>query len=230
MTGADLRRADLKRAILVSVNLHGARMTGAFVHGLSVWDLEGDIADQEDLVITPSDEPEVTVDNLNMAQFVYLLISNTEVRDVIDTITSKVVLILGRFTDDRKAVLDAIRERLRELDRTPIMFDFSKPTNRGYGETVALLARMARYVIADLTDAAEIRSELMQFVPQMPRLPVLPILLSGSPEYATFVTDVGPYPWVLPAYEWKSVDHLITNLRTVVAPADAKWLDLTGNR
>jgi hypothetical protein len=31
---------------------------------------------------------------------------------VIDTITSKAVLILGRFTDERKAVLDALREEL----------------------------------------------------------------------------------------------------------------------
>ena len=31
---------------------------------------------------------------------------------MIDTITSKVVLILGRFTAERKAVLDALREEL----------------------------------------------------------------------------------------------------------------------
>jgi hypothetical protein len=43
-----------------------------------------------------------------------LLLHNQKVRDVIDTITSKVVLILGRFTDERKAVLDALREELRK--------------------------------------------------------------------------------------------------------------------
>ena len=41
------------------------------------------------------------------------MLHNQKIRDVIDTITSKAVLILGRFTPERKAVLDALREELR---------------------------------------------------------------------------------------------------------------------
>ena len=41
------------------------------------------------------------LDNLKVAQFVYLLLNNAEIRDVIDTITSKVVLILGRHALER---------------------------------------------------------------------------------------------------------------------------------
>ena len=52
----------------------------------------------------PPEESEVTVDDLEVAQFVYLLLHNEKVRRVIDTITSKVVLILGRFSiPERKA-------------------------------------------------------------------------------------------------------------------------------
>jgi hypothetical protein len=39
----------------------------------------------------------------------------------------KVVLILGRFTPERKTVLDAIRDQLRKRDYLPILFDFQKP-------------------------------------------------------------------------------------------------------
>jgi hypothetical protein len=45
--------------------------------------------------------------------FVYLLLDKERIRNIIDTITGKVVLILGRFTDERKAVLDALRDELR---------------------------------------------------------------------------------------------------------------------
>ncbi len=80
-------------------------------------------------------------------------------------------------------MLDALRNELRGLDRTPINQLLGSCGTRGFGETVTLLARMARgYVIADLTDAAEIRSELMQIVPTLPRLPVQPILLAGESE------------------------------------------------
>jgi hypothetical protein len=40
--------------------------------------------------------------------------NNQEIRGVIDTITSKAVLILGRFSEGRKPLLDAIRYELRK--------------------------------------------------------------------------------------------------------------------
>ena len=61
------------------------------------------------------------------------MLHNQKIRDVIDTITSKAVLILGRFTDERKAVLDALREELRKRNYLPILFDFEKPRSRDYG-------------------------------------------------------------------------------------------------
>jgi len=66
---------------------------------------------------------------------------------------SKVVLILGRFTRERKVVLDAIRDKLRKHDYLPVLFDFEKPKSQTSVETALTLARMARFVIADLTDA-----------------------------------------------------------------------------
>jgi len=77
---------------------------------VSAWGLKLPRAKQQNLIITRNDEPEITVDNIEIAQFIYLMLNNEKVRDVIDTITSKVVLILGRFTDERKAVIDAVRE------------------------------------------------------------------------------------------------------------------------
>ena len=102
------------------------------------------------MIITPLQEPEVTVDDLEVAQFVYLLLHNDKVRRVIDTITSKVVLILGRFSiPERKAVLNALRDELRKRNYAPVVFDFEKPTSGTTDETITLLARMARLVIAE---------------------------------------------------------------------------------
>ena len=100
-------------------------------------------------MITPEDESAIHVDNLEVAQFVYLLLNNDKIRDVIDTIGKKAVLILGRFTTDRKAVLDAIREALRNSGYLPILFDFEKPGTRDTHETIVTLAGMVRFIIAD---------------------------------------------------------------------------------
>ena len=162
---ADLSGADLRSATLVSANLCCADLTGCRIHGVSAWDLRLEGAKQQNLVITRADEPEITVDNIEVAQFIYLMLNNQKVRDVIDTITSKMVLILGRFTDERKVVLDALREELRKRDYLPILFDFELPERRNVTETVTLLARMARFIIADLTDPSSIPQELQAIIP-----------------------------------------------------------------
>src|SRR5206468_5492377 len=130
----------------------GANLTACSVYGVSAWDVRLEGAIQSNLVITPEGEPAIQVDNLQVAQFIYLLLNNENIRHVIDTITSKVVLILGRFTPERKAVLDAIRDRLRQHDLLPVLFDFQKPDSRDFTETVSTLAHMARFVIADMTE------------------------------------------------------------------------------
>jgi hypothetical protein len=48
--------------------------------------------------------------SFSVAQFIHVLLNNKNVRDVIDTITSKAVLILVRFASERKPVLDAVRD------------------------------------------------------------------------------------------------------------------------
>ena len=122
-TGANLSGADLEDATMVGTDFTGADLTGSRVHGASAWDLKLAGAKQQNVVITStaSSEPEITVDNIEVAQFIYLLLHNEKIRDVIDTITSKAVLILGRFTPERKKVLDAIREELRNRELLPIL-------------------------------------------------------------------------------------------------------------
>jgi hypothetical protein len=179
------------------------------------------MAKQQNLVITSGDEPEITVDNVEVAQFIYLLLHNQKIRDVIDTITSKAVLILGRFTDERKAVLNALRGELRKHDYLPILFDFAVPATRDITETVSLLARMARFIIADLTDPSSIPKELEAIVPAL-AVPVQPLLKGPSRPYAMF-KDYWKYDWVLPIHWYEGIEPLLATLaEKIIAPAEGK--------
>jgi hypothetical protein len=128
------------------------RQAHCSTYGIFVWNVKLEGATQDDLVITRESEPTITVDNLKIAQFIYLLLTNVEIRDVIDTIAKKAVLILGRFTTERKAVLDALKEALRAYGYLPILFDFDKPSSQDLTETVSTLAHLSRFIIVDLTD------------------------------------------------------------------------------
>src|SRR5437762_1241281 len=85
LSGANLTGADLSRATLVETDLTGATLTQCTIYGISVWNVQLDGAKQENLVITHSGEPAIAVDNLEVAQFIYLLLNNPKIRDVIDT-------------------------------------------------------------------------------------------------------------------------------------------------
>ena len=196
------------------------------MYGISAWSLRLEGAIQSNLVITDWDESPIQVDNLEVAQFIYLLLNNERIRSVIDTITSKVVLILGRFTPERKVVLDAIRDELRKRDYLPVLFDFEKPASKDLTGTISTLANMARFVIADLTDPSSVPYELATLVPGT-IVPVQTIILEGQREFAMFVDLKRRYHWVLEPHQYKSQDLLIAQLgETVIAPAEAKAKEL----
>ena len=160
LSAADLRKANLEGAILVNTNLSGARLSGCSIYGASVWNVKLDRADQLDLIVTPVNEPAITTDKLEVAQFIYLILHNRNLRGIIDTIGKKAVLILGRFTPKRKTVLNAIRNKLRLRGYIPILFDFPAPSSRDFTETISTLAHMVRFIVADLTEQSSIAKEL----------------------------------------------------------------------
>ena len=128
------------------------------------------------------------------------------------------MLILGRFTDERKPVLDTLREQLRKLYLLPILFDFAIPARRDVTETIKTLASLARFVIADITDAMEVRVELNNIVRDFPSLPIQPILLREHPEFVSLSHSM-KFPWVVPIFEYDHPAHLLAGLdKSIIAP------------
>jgi uncharacterized protein YjbI with pentapeptide repeats len=226
---ADLRAANLGGAVLTEADLSDADLRGCHIFGVSAWGVKLERAKQQNLVITPPNEPEITVDNIEVAQFIYLLLHNEKIRDAIDTITSKGVLILGRFTAERKAVLDALRQELRNRNYLPILFDFEKPTSQTTDETITLLARMSRFVIADISDAKSVLQELRAIVPDLPSVPVQPVITATQEEPGMF-DFYRNFRSFLNVHRYASPEQLIADLgEKVIRPAELKILDLRGS-
>jgi hypothetical protein len=230
LSGANLRGAILRFSRLAEADVSESLLSGSFVYASSIWNVKGQPKEQVGIVITPKSEPEITVDDIEIAQFIYLLLSNAKIRHVIDTITSKVVLILGRFTPERKTILDAIREELRKRDYVPVLFDFEKPASKDLTGTISTLANLTRFIIADLTDPSSVPHELATLAPATV-VPVQAILLEGQREYAMFPDLVRRYHWVLEPYQYKSLDSLLAQLNDrVIAPAETKAIELQRKR
>jgi uncharacterized protein YjbI with pentapeptide repeats len=225
---ANLSGTDLSYASLADADITNADLTGCRIYGVSAWGLKlNDETKQQNLIISRSrDDSEITVDNIEVAQFIYLMLNNQKVREVIDTITSKVVLILGRFTDERKAVLDALRDELRKRNYLPILFDFDKPASRNADETITLLARMARFVVADISDAKSVLQELRAIVPELPSVPVQPVIIASQDEPGMFDFYRG-FRSFLPVHRYDTPAQLLAELSDrVIKPSEAKVLEL----
>lgn len=216
---ANLSGADLTRSIAVNTNFRRANLSCAHVYGISTWGVKLEGAVQHDLVITPAGENAITADRIEVAQFLYLILNNQAIREVIQTVGNKAVLILGRFSEDRKQVLGFLREKVRQCGLIPIVFDFQKPDNRDLTETLSTLAHMARAIIADLTGARSVPQELMAVVPNLPSVPVQPIVAAAEPEYAMF-EHFRRYPWVREIFRYESPATLLNWL-----PAQLQAID-----
>ena len=138
---ADLSEANLLLSTLVKTTLKGATLTGCRIHGISVWGTNLEGAKQWNLNVSDENEPAVMVDNLEVAQFVYLLLNHRKLRNVLNAITERGVLILGRFGGGGLELLQSLATKLRESKYQPFIFDFDRPADRNYTETVKTTGR-----------------------------------------------------------------------------------------
>ena len=210
--GANLQGANLRQAIAIKANFSGCNLSMSHVYGISAWDIEtDDNTKQIDLIITEPTKPIITVDNLQLAQFIHLLINNRNIRDVIQAVSNKAVLILGRFADGHIEILRQIKEKLRDNGYLPILFDFEKPSNRNLTETVITLTSLSKCVICDLTNPACIPQELYATIPNFSSVVFQPIMMEGMKEYAMF-ESFEKYQWVKPLVKYKSIDDLFNKI------------------
>jgi len=202
-TGSCFLRTKLEHMSLVRCNFSGTIIDLCSVYGTSAWDLNVENSKHENIIITNDEREVITVDDLELAQFIYLLINNQKIRSVIDTITSKVVLLLGNFSEERKVFLDYMREILRRNGYISVMFDFEKPSSRSLTETIVTLASMSRFIVADLSSPRSLPHELSALVPHLQSVPVYPVICKDQKPYGMF-SDFSVYKSVKSLREYSA--------------------------
>jgi hypothetical protein len=220
----NLRGATLLNAVAIGTDFRDADLTGCHVYGMSAWDADLSGATQTELVIT-REEPHVRVDDLEVAQFIHLLLRREKLRNVLTTLGEKTVLILGRFTE-RKELLDGIAAKVRSLGYLPVVFDFDRPTDRDLTETVKVLAGLSLFVVADITNPRSVPLELQATVPDY-MVPFVTVVQRGQPVFGMFDDLPRKYDWALPLLEYGSAEGLLAAFEgKVVAPALEKLAEV----
>lgn len=144
---------------------------------------------------------------------------------MLSEVASRSVLILGRFTEGRKPVLDLIRRMLSTAPHhyVPILFDFDRPKDRTMVESVLRFAAVSRFVIADLSDPKWVLAELQQVVPAFRSLPVVPIIESAQKE-AEVIAHFEGYASVHAVVRYRDQKHLRAILAAeILRPAETMY-------
>jgi len=105
---------------------------------------------------------------------------------------------------ERKAILDALRNKLREYNLLPIVFDFGRPTDKDFTETIKTLAGLSHFVIADVTNQKSSPLELQATVPDY-QIPFVPIIQEGESPFAMMANLQTKYNWVLDTLSYRRV-------------------------
>lgn len=232
LTGARLTEADLTSAQISNSSLAGANLTGANVadckmvdvevYGASIWGLKGNPARQTGITAKG-----LQFDDLRVAVFADLLLNgHLNLGSIIEIGAKTNVLLLGRFGEERKKILEALREKLASLGFSPMVCDFAIPQNRDISETIIVLAGISLFVIADLTNPRSVPLELQATVPNF-MIPFAPIIQKGEEPFAMFRDLLGKYDWVLDPLEYDQLDKLLLALEpAIIAPALKKREEL----
>jgi uncharacterized protein YjbI with pentapeptide repeats len=240
--GTDFKNADLRDAILTGVNLRGANLNGVLFKGAEIGHnplqppasepaectrsdmMTLDAATvQANLTIVQPGEPLISVDNFEVVQAIHTLLNNRALRQLLDTVSLKVVLVFARLTAERKIILDSIREALRKRDYLPVLFDLGHAGSPDFTETIATLVHLARFVIADFTDV-DLGPEEIPHILQTTNTPVQPLLWEKMDEEPLMLFNLRHrQDSVLETYRYRDARHLFDSLETqVIAPAEAQ--------
>jgi hypothetical protein len=161
------------------------------------------------------------VDDLEVAQFIYLLLNRDKIQNVIHAVTRKGVLLLGRFGVGGLVVLQALAAWLRVPENggyLPLMFDFPRPESKTYTDTIKTLAGLARFVIVDLSGPS-VPQEITATVDQY-EIPFVPILEQKREDWSMF-KDFLVKERVLKPVRFADQNHLLQLLANeVIAPAE----------
>ncbi len=120
------------------------------------------------------------VDDIELAELLHYLSNHKKLRNALNILNDKGVLLLGRFGGGGLERLYALQEWFRSRGYMAMIFDFERPYDLSLTETVITMAALAKFVVADLSGPS-VPSELQAILTQIHK----PLLAYGH-LYALF--------------------------------------------
>jgi hypothetical protein len=144
--------------------------------------------------------------------------------EIMSELSRRRVLILGRFSERRLAVLESIKAHLRAHPNKyiPELFTFEKPESTSLTEAIIGFAALSRFIIADLSEPRSVQAELQAIVPNFQSIPVVPLISRTGKEYALFASLQAYKNVVSPTVRYRDLDDLLEKIDLQIVPLAEK--------
>lgn len=183
---------DLRRAEISDSTFENGKIKDCRIYGLAAWGVKFSQVEQSDLDISSKRDISIKCISVEYGIVISHFLHNESIKKYFETLSDKVVLILGRFTPSRKVFLEIIRYELKNAGYVPVLFDFDKPDTKDLTETVLALALSSRAICADLSDPRCIPHELAVIAPNVTAI-IHTLIETGHEPYAMFEDLLGRY-------------------------------------
>jgi hypothetical protein len=140
--------------------------------------------------------------------------------EIMSELSRRRVLVLGRFSERRLAVLESIKAHPNKY--IPELFTCEKPESTSLAEVISGFAALSCFIIADLSELRSVQSELQAIVPNFQSVPVAPLISPTGKEYALFASLQRYKNVVSPAVRYRDLDDLLEKIDLQVVPLAEK--------
>lgn len=178
LVNAKLMNAQLAGAVLIGTNLERANLTGCEVQGMFAWGLKLKEAIQRDIQVKLPVRQKITVDQLEIAQLLHLRLSSKNNLFGVETISPRLVLVLGEYRKENWSTFSTIRAQLRTHGYVPLRLEHSE-LGAAEIETIATLASLSRFVLFEISDIETWADRLPALLPHL-TYPIIPIWQASS--------------------------------------------------
>jgi len=219
-----LKELNFYEASLIKSEFYDCLIVDCDIFGANIWSIISENTTQKDLKIPfgqktiNRDKEQITIDDIELANIVYLLAVNSNFTKFINQSKSNFVLILGRFGENLER-LRKIKEKLRKENFSPIVFDFESPDTLDLIEMIILLSLLSKFIIVDLSEPKSVPAELQAILSTL-MIPVVPILNRNSTVYGTY-SFTNRYSWVLPVLIFDNIEEVLKVFKkAIIDPAN----------
>jgi len=203
----------LQDAVFIRTDLRGANLSNSAIYDTLIWGIQID-ADtiQTDIAVTDNDANMwIQVDSLMTAQLINLMFDKMYLFDQLNVSINKTLAIIGNFVGEHYGLEEELPKIVRAFQYSSIIVDAAnfKENVHNFFKITAVVARLAEYIIIDITKMGQMIQQLDVILSATP-LAKIQVIIDQQYYDPSILTAISSYKWAKSLYRYNRPNFTYT--------------------